>query len=254
MNVRETSKLFPNYFEINREERNYAAIFFTALCQPGNTEKFLEQFTTRTKIGSEFGIYFEYSYLRDLWNCIKDQEIKKEILRNHLKINDIDNILSRSSEEINSIFGVAGTPSSEQIQYPGKWAIIKYQNNFKDNDDFLQICRFKWSFNIKPDIVIHLDKNTAICIEAKYESVEGYYPSMEKEKIIFRERKIKYIGQTELHKFMMEELLGIKTDFLFLVQKKEKSATHQILSWKDAFNSIDIDMLPNFALEMIKKI
>lgn len=44
MNIREIAQLTPNYFEINREERNYAAIFFAVLCRPGNAEKFLQQF------------------------------------------------------------------------------------------------------------------------------------------------------------------------------------------------------------------
>jgi hypothetical protein len=34
-----------------------------------------------SKLGPEFGIYFEYSYLRDLWKKIKSNDVKKEIIR-----------------------------------------------------------------------------------------------------------------------------------------------------------------------------
>lgn len=139
-------------------------------------------------------------------------------------------------------------------QYPGKWAIAKYHKNFANNDDFLKICRFKWSFNIKPDIVIHLDKNNAICVEAKYESGEGSYPSSDVEKAIFRERGLDYVGQMELQKYMMKELLGVNSEFIFLVFKKEKSETHKVVSWAEAFSCIDMDGMPNFAMQMAKKI
>ena len=58
MNIREIAKLYPNYSEINREERNYAAIFFAALCKSGNVEKFLSHCGFNQKPGQDFGIYF----------------------------------------------------------------------------------------------------------------------------------------------------------------------------------------------------
>jgi hypothetical protein len=254
MNIREIAKLSPNYFEINREERNYAAIFFAALCRPGNIEKFLEYGGVASQIGPEFGIYFEYSYLRDLWSKITNEDTKKEIIRKNLIIKEIEPILQLPFKEINKRFGVGGEPSSDFIQYPGKWALRNYDKNFRDNDDFLKICRFKWSFNIKPDIVIHMDKNTALCIEAKYESGEGCYPSTDVEKAIFRERGLNYVGQMDLQKYMMEELLGIKSSFMFLVFKKEYSETHRVLSWAEAFGCLDLREMPNFALQMVRKI
>lgn len=254
MNIRKIAKLSPNYFEINREERNYAAVLFTALCLPGNAERFLKYCGFNENIGPDFGIYFEYSYLRDLWFKIKNEDVKLEILRHTLKIENITNILNKPIKEINQVFGVSGKPSSNYLQFPGKWAIRKYNNNFPEDDDFLKICKFKWSFNIKPDIVVHLDKNHAICIEAKYESVEGSYPSSTVDKTIFKERDISYVGQMELQKYMMEELLGIKTDFMFLVFKKEKSETHKVISWGEAFSCVDISNLPDFARYMANSI
>ena len=90
--------------------------------------------------------------------------------------------------------------------------------------------------------------------EAKYESNEGLYPSSEKEKNIFRKRGIKYVGQRELQKYMMEELLGIKTDFIYLVFKKEKVKSHKIISWAEVFGSLDVNGIPRFAIEMVRNI
>jgi len=254
MNIRQIAGMSPNYYEINREERNYAAIFFTALSKPDNAEKLLKHCGFESSIGPEFGIYFEYAYLRDMWSNIIDEETRKNIIRNKLQINNIEEILSKSPIEINTIFGAGSKPSSDFIQSPGKWSIVKFNQHFPDNDDFLKICIFKWSFNIKPDIVIHLDKDRSICIEAKYQSSEALYPATNKEKEIFRSRGIRYVGQMELQKYMMEELLGVKTDFMFLVFKKEKSETHKVISWAEAFGAIDMKDMPKFAIEMAKKI
>lgn len=254
MNIRRIAQLTPNYCQINREERNYAAVFFAALCKPGNAERFLRYCGFEGTIGPDFGIYFEYAYLRDLWSNIRNETIKKEIVRQNLRINGIEEILSLPLKDINQMFGVGGEASSEYLQYPGKWAIVKFNKNFPDNEDFLKICKFKWSFNIKPDIVIHLDKDHAICIEAKYESGEGSYPGTDKEKSIFKDRGVGYVGQMQLQKYMMEELLGVKTDFMFLVFKKEKSETHKVVSWAEAFGSIDMSEMPGFAVEMAKNI
>lgn len=244
----------PNYCEINREERNYTAIFFAALCNRINAKKFLALCGYYEEPGPEFGVYFEYAYLRDLWSRIKQEETKKEIIREHLQISGIDKILSLSVTHINRLFGVSGTPSDQFIQYSGKWAIVKYHEHFPDNTDFLNICKFKWSFNIKPDIVIHLDKERAICIEAKYESDEGSYPISEHEKKIFRDREIPFVRQTELQKYMMVDLLGIETDFRFLGFKKSTSNTHKAMTWAEAFGCMNLNYLPDFAKEMVKRI
>ena len=67
MNIREVIGLDPNYSEINREERNYAAVFYAALLKPGNIEMFLALLGIDETPGEDFGIYFEYAYLRDIW-------------------------------------------------------------------------------------------------------------------------------------------------------------------------------------------
>ncbi|NIM95042.1 MAG: hypothetical protein GTO18_15190 [Anaerolineales bacterium] len=192
--------------------------------------------------------------MRDFWRRITAEEHKKEILRELLLIKRIDEIVKLPLDEINRKFGVARKPSSRFLQYPGKWSIRKFNENFDDDDDFLKICRFKWSFNIKPDIVIHLDKNTAICIEAKHLSGEGFYPSSGLEKSIFRKRGLEYVDQTELQRYMMEEILGFKSEFMFLVSEKVESKTHITVTWQEAFMSMDMSWMHNFVKEMAQRI
>ena len=116
MNIREISHNNSHYYEIN-QERNYAAIFFAALCKEGNAARFLQAYGLQEEIGPEFGIYFEYAYLRDLWNTIRSADIRKEIIKQNLSIQGIDDILQAPVKEINRKFG-AVNPSSKEIQTP----------------------------------------------------------------------------------------------------------------------------------------
>jgi hypothetical protein len=254
MNIRQLAGIDPPYFQINREERNYAAIFFSALCQPGNAERFLRHLNIVSPVSPEFGIYFEYAFLRDLWIQIPDEATKKSIVRSLLPVTRIEAILQLPLIDINRTFGVAGTPSADFLQFPGKWSVGKFHPNFPNDQDFLALCRFKWSFNIKPDIVVHIDKNTAICIEAKYGAGEGAYPSDEGEKAIFRERGLEYVRQTDLQRYMMNDILGIETVFLALVSSPIQSETHTSITWQEAFASLDIQELPAFAREMAYRV
>ena len=76
----------------------------------------------------------------------------------------------------------------------------------------------------------------------------GIIPHRILKKTIFKERSLSYVGQMKLQKYMMEELLGIKTDFMFLVYKKEKSGTHKVVSWAEAFGTIDMNLLSKWQI------
>lgn len=254
MSIRSVARILPNYSDINREERHYAAVLFAALCQPGNVERFLRLCEIHDRPGADLGVYFEYAYLRDLWNGIRNDDIKKEIIRQHLPIAGIDAILRQSMKEINQTFGVAGEGSPHYLDYPGKWAITKFSATFPDNDDFLRICRFKWSFNIKPDIVIHLRKDRAVCVEAKYESGEGFYPSSQKDRRIFHRRRLPLVGQMDLQKYMMQDLLGVVTGFVLLAVGTGVSKTHKPITWAEAFEHLDMSGMPSFTIRMAKSI
>ena len=253
-NIREIAGLDPKYSEINQEERNYAALFYHVLMKEDNAAIFLQKCGFGEKPKDDFGMYFEYSMIRDLWSIIVDESTKREIIRQKLEIENIDQIMKGSPLDINNHFGVKGNASKGQVQYPGNWVMKKYDETIEKNDDFHKVCKFKWAFNIKPDIVIHLGKNRAICIETKYKSGEGRYPSQKDDKSIFIRRGLPYVRQMELQKFMMEELLGIETQFVFLVFKKPRSNTQNVMTWKEAFCGMDLKNVPKFAKDMLENV
>jgi hypothetical protein len=53
---------------------------------------------------------------------------------------------------------------------------------------------------------------------------------------------------------MMQALLGIQTDFLFLVPNQKKHCEHKVITWEDAFNCLDTKHMPAFAKTMIATI
>jgi len=262
-NIRQIAKLNPRYSEIVREERNYAAVLYHALMDRDNLRTFLSQIGITDGVTEDFGVYFEYSMLRDLWNQIDDNAIdanavKRDIIRGFLRMDGIADILQKDVYEINRFFGVAGNPSRDCIQYPGRWAMAKYDPNIPDTDNegFLRTCRFKWAFNIKPDLVIHLSKDRAVCIEAKYESGEGSYPGSEREKAIFKRRGLPGVGQLDIQRYMMTELLGIQTDFVYLVFDGSTPPQNGVLTitWREAFLHINTSGYASFLRDMLRNV
>jgi len=256
MSIKNIAKLEKKYSIINREERNYAALLYSALMDETNLREFLALCKVPIdNINDDLGVYFEYAFLRDFWYSIPDEnsnEIKKDIILSNLHVSNIDEISSFGIEEFNRYLGVSNTPSRVHIQFPGTWSIKNFTGNFKDDADFLKICRFKWSFNIKPDIVIHLNNNEAVCIEIKHESGEGSCPSSSQDRKIFGERGIKErIKQTELQEYMMEKLLGLKSYYACIVTKSLKSNSHKTLKWSKVLNNMDLSNLSTFAHEML---
>jgi hypothetical protein len=60
MNIRQIAGLNPRYSQINREERNYAAVFYHAIMNKGNAQSFLRKLGIDEFLGEDFGVYFEY--------------------------------------------------------------------------------------------------------------------------------------------------------------------------------------------------
>jgi len=234
--------------------RNYAALLYAALSHGQNVGRFLSFCNVPVTIDADVQYYFEYAFLRDLWNTELDNEKLRSVLRSFLKVGDIETIVTKPIKELNSLFVESKSPSEKWVQSPGRWSVSKIDAVFSKNGDFLAACKFKWAFNIKPDIVFEIGRDRAICIEIKYESGEGQYPTNPKEKEIFHRRGIPYVGQTEVQKYMMEELLGMKTEFRFLVSKKATSSTHKVIDWNETLAALDLSGVPAFQREMAKAI
>ena len=257
-NLRTLLDIKDGYYKINREERNLAAIFYHTLLVDDNLEKFLHVIGCKFPIvEKEMGIYFEYAFIRDLWSNIKEgNEFKRKIIIELLQPTNRQFLENCTICEFNTYFGAVPKPSITDIQSPGNWSIVKYHKTIIDNDEFIKVCKFKWCFNAKPDIVIHTSHDTAICIEAKFISLEGQYPNNEIEKKIFNERGIPFVGQLSIQKEIME-LLGISTQFIFLVQKKSSTSFRNEyifeLTWKEAFTNLTTENCSHFIKEWINR-
>jgi hypothetical protein len=257
-NLRQLLDTQAPYHTINREERNLAAIFYHVLLYGDNLQKFLGKFGFDFSVKeNEMGIYFEYAFLRDLWKTMGvDNDKKRRVILELLQPENRDFLEGCSIEAFNSYFGAVPRPSKTDIQSPSNWSIPKYNSNITSNQEFLKVSKFKWSFNAKPDIVIHTSFDEAICIEAKYESKEGKYPSNKIEVKIFNGRKLNTIGQLEIQQNIME-LLGVNAKFLFLVQKKsgpKKLDGIKELSWKEAFKVMDYAHAKPFIKDWINRL
>ena len=255
-NIRKYLNWDSSYSAINREERNLAAVLYHVLLVEDNLRRFLALIQCPFEVlESEMGIFLEYAYIRDLWSDIEDNGTKRGLILELLKPTNVRELSETCALEFNRYFGAVPKPSSKYIQSPGRWSVPRFDSTIEDDNEFLKVCMFKWAFNAKPDIVIHASRDEAVCIEAKLESVESHYPQAAREKEIFRSRGLEYVRQTGLQKYLMEDLLGIRTQFVFLVQKPgQASGTHQVLLWEDAFKSLDVSALPGFMQEMISVI
>lgn len=255
-NLRSLLHFDENYQCINREERNLAAIFYHILLINDNMDRFLKLIDSPFPIiENEFGVYYEYAFLRDLWFRIQDDNvIKRKIILNFVRPDNKSELEMLTVLDFNKYFG-APNPSNKYIQSPSNWSISRFKYTISRNDEFINMCRLKWAFNAKPDVVIHTSKNTAICIECKLESSEGQYPTSNAEIKEFQSRNIEKVSQTSIQKYIMCELLGIDTQFIFLVNNiNSKSPTHANYSWKDVFSALDLSGCPDFIIKWIDQI
>jgi hypothetical protein len=254
MNVRELLGWTAPYESFNREERNLAAIFFHALNLPGNLDAFLAA-TGCAPVAAGFSpaVFYEYAYLRDLWNGLADNGAKCAVIENVLGLACVPQPSSMPVGDLNRLFGAVPKASETDIQSPGKWSVAQLSVAIKDNRDFLAACVFKWCFNAKPDLVLQTAAERVVCIEAKLGSGEGRYPAASAEKEIFKRRALAGVGQTEVQHHLFQQILGYETEFLLLARNKPRSeGSHRYLSWADAFECMDCTGLPAFMEETIR--
>lgn len=159
----------------------------------------------------------EWTYLRDLWffhSATASADVLRAAILSTLQPGDADNLEQCTVEEFNSHFGAVPASSRVYVQSPSNWSVRRFDPNIVDDDAFRRTCRFKWAFNVKPDLVVQTPSGRALCVEAKWDSREGRYPSNEPEKAIFRRRKLPLLTQTEVQRFLVDELLGLDGSFL----------------------------------------
>ncbi|MDO8737224.1 MAG: hypothetical protein Q7K29_09130 [Thermoleophilia bacterium] len=251
-NIRKALGQEQPYYDICREERNICAVFYHLLLQDGNIDRFLQAVGTTLVSDSRAEVYVEYSYLRDVWKAASDEEQKRHFLLDVLAYPANNELRDASFETFNSYFGATPKASLNFIQSPATWSMGRYDQNVEDDKTFMAISNLKWSFNAKPDIVIALPDDKAICIEAKFKSSEGRYPSLGNERTIFKRRGLSLVNQTETQK-MIFDLLGIEAQFFYLVEKPRKNAEAHVLSWRQVFAAMDMNGVSPFVREWVSQ-
>ena len=249
--IRQIAGVSSGYGDFGRGEMNRVARLYHLLQNRENLRKFL-QLTGVPKVEAivedEFGIFLEYAYLRDMWERLKDEEDgnekKKEIIVGCIGAVLPDSISQFSVMAFNEYFGACNRsrkPSKDYIESPHNWQLHTETLKKIDNDGFLDLCKFKWSFGARPDMVIHISNDAAVCIEAKAESKESSYPQGGRLQQVFKEKNISCrVSQTELQKHLMTDLLGLRTHFVYVTERgsRPKSTGYTPIRWKDIFRAL----------------
>ncbi len=161
------------YYEFVREERLFCAALAHLLMQKGsNLDTFLRLVNARLAADSKLPIadlesteiYIEFAFLRDYWNTLEhDNSAKRRLIFDLLSRVDglrhyqSDSFPSAVAEFNGTFMGARGERIKNDIVYPGQWGVASLFERFgAQPDEFRDFCRFKWSFNIKPDIVVLL--------------------------------------------------------------------------------------------------
>jgi len=264
MNLRQLVGMNEPYFQFDREERHLAAILFHLLNYKDNAEHALHWAKPDWRINpAEFGGYFDYSYPRDLWNKMgvkaecnnRKRDVITEMLGNH----GFDTSRLASLEPVkdfNAFFIETHRASRDFIQSPANWSLTQIAKSLPSpdsNSELVTACKMKWAFKAKPDIVIHADLQHALCIETKLESGEGCYPAAADEKKLLRERGLfgqkkkgfeLPMSQTDLQKFLMEDLLGLDCRFTLVTPratsgKRRTTSGKGCVSWSDFLSLLE---------------
>ena len=232
------------YMDYCREERNFAAILYHLLLDKDGLRRFLDLIRFEGEVDvEEVGIYFEYAHLRDLWakaalvgDVAERNKRYRDAIISMLGFPDI--ALPEDCHGFNEFFIGPGSPlaSKSFIQMPGRWNDGRFPVWHAEGPPGFaqQACRLKWAFNAKPDLVLHLGDNRAICIEAKLESSTSSY------RVKGRPAGSEAcgMGQLELQEFVLEDLLGYDTTFLVVSRKSEPepaSGKWRYYSWQEVF-------------------
>ena len=258
------------FYQFVREERFFCSILAHLLMQKGpNLKLFLdlvaermgERPTVEDVNVEDAEIYLEFSYLRDHWhNLGRDNDAKRTLIMTMLS--RVPKLQQRNLAEIpeapaefNAFFiGPRGLRIRRNISSPSNWNVLTLSDRFgRQPKQFREICKFEWSFNIKPDIVVLVPGSSPLCIEAKLESKEGSYPTDKRERQKFDELfgvRQGRVRQIELQQFMFSVLLDSPCDSLFLA-RNPGPGVH--MTWQDVFQGLDLDASIEFVGRLIRE-
>jgi hypothetical protein len=263
MDLRQLVESDEPYFQFDREERHYAAILFHILNHEDNAELALRSADRNWNLNkSEFGIYLEYSYPRDLWNKFEvkteSNKRKRDVIIGMLASQGFDTtrLTAHTQEEDFNRFFIGRRGSREYVESPANWSLTQLARSLpseSDNKDLVTACMIKWAFRAKPDIVIHADCKRALCIELKLESGESSYPANGAERKLLYDRGLHLIKQTDLQRFLMTKLLGFDCRFRFIT--RHTTSSEECVSWRDFLRPLKpLPNPPRYVEEALKNV
>jgi hypothetical protein len=240
------------FWTFNREERNAVAILFGLLAQPGNLEVFAELLGWEPADLVDAEVCVEWTYLRDLWNHHSnrgDNVALRAAILDCLQPANRGRLETCSIGEFNAHFGAGRISSATTIQSPSTWSMSRFDATISDDAEFRRTCRFKWAFNVKPDLVAQTPSGHVLCIEAKWGSSEGRYPSGDTEKAIFRRRHLAPVSQTEVQRYLVNEVLGLTGQFAYLDHRQAVTQAGRSITWAELLPLLDHAGSPAFISE-----
>jgi hypothetical protein len=163
------------YYEINREERNFGALLFASILYDGNFRNgFFKLVNEKSQNGSflnsdDYDIYTEVAMLRDYWHeSGADREKHRRNLTKMLALYKLDTGMIDQ-------YGFFWTKDKGELLNPGRWSDENMPDDVPGRGELLKIKR---AFNAKPDLLImsgHTEDTgkNAVLIELKLESGVG---------------------------------------------------------------------------------
>ncbi len=246
------------YYTFVREERLFCALLAHLLLQKGNNlATFIELVNAKLPAPARLPVtgleraevYLEFAYLRDYWNSLEQDNVRKrdfifKLLSQIVSLAEYQSSYFPSTiPEFNAFFmGDRGRAIENDVVYPGQWSVAALAKRVLGNEQFKDVCRFKWSFNIKPDVIILIPGSSPLCVEAKLESREGRYPSNYREAKIFDERfgsEQGRVRQIELQEFMFGKLLRSPCQQIVIGRDGGGYQGMPFLSWLEVFQRLD---------------
>lgn len=260
------------FYTFLREERQFSFLLAFLLMQKGTAlDRFIALVNAQlppevkplgTDTLDDAEIYVEFAYLRDQWDSTltgersggrtttqvrqRANEAKRAFIRS--LFDRVPSLAALASSELpaetadfNAFFGAnARGPITNDIASPALWSVRALAAKFGSSPEvFLDLCRLKWSFHIKPDVVIRIPGIAPLCIETKLESNEGTYPTGADATAfdsVFAERV--RVRQFELQQFMFE-LIG-EPCIPIVIQKLYPRAkpAWPVLIWGEVLSSL----------------
>jgi len=271
MNLREfvkdaTGQKIDGYGDIVREERYFCAVLFHCMLQdPDGMQKFLEKCGVEAEHRVVKGVFIEYAMVRDLWNQLdRIQDVaernkkKREFIAQAL-LNGIQEPSDRAPVEsiiqveevraFNSLFVASKARSKDFIQSPSSWGITTIAKS--GNAQLTKAaCKLKWGYNAKPDIVIELEDDGVLYIEAKVESKEGRYATSSSDKkaleSVLNAADVAEFrgssGQKMVQQYIMKNILGFNPVYEVFLSLSNQSKSNSSLLWGEAlecFRTLD---------------